>query len=142
MLLLLLLLLVLLLLLPLLLLCPATHWNRPRASPRADGIGDVIVTTTRALPLSSQSRLQHSPNTTHTHYPLSSRTRTTAICEMPLLVHEIDGSEGEDNPPRAKRIRRVFPRPIAKLHLRGELVRVRSRAIAVVDYFARTLFQK
>ena len=30
---------------------------------------------------------------------------------MSLLMHEIDGSEGEDKPPRVKRTRRVFPRP-------------------------------
>ena len=33
---------------------------------------------------------------------------------MSLLMHEIDGSEGRDNPPHVKRTRRVFPRPIYK----------------------------
>ena len=33
---------------------------------------------------------------------------------MSLLMHDIDGSEGRDNPPHVKRTRRVFPRPIYK----------------------------
>ena len=37
-----------------------------------------------------------------------SRTRTATVCDMSLLMHE---SEGEDNPPRVKRTRRVFPSP-------------------------------
>ena len=32
----------------------------------------------------------------------------------PLLMHEIDGSEGVDDPPPVKRTRRVFPRPTYK----------------------------
>ena len=73
----------------------------------------VVVATTRALPPSSQSRLQHSPNT-NTLYTNLSRTRTAAVCDMSLLMHEIDGSEGEDNPRRVKRTRRGFPHPTYK----------------------------
>ena len=64
---------------------------------------------------------------------------------MSLLMHEIDGSEGDINPPRVKRIRRVFPCPTynassacAEMFWCGELIRAGGRAIAVVDYFART----
>ena len=106
----------------------------------------MVTTTRRALPLSSQSRLQHSPNTKHTVLILSSRTRTAAVCDMSLLIHEIDGSEGEDNTPRVKRTRRAFPRPTynasfacADMLWRGEPVRVRCRPTAVVDLFRENL---
>ena len=51
--------------------------------------------------------------TQNTHCSLSSRTRKDAVCvcEMPLFMHELDGSEGEDSPPRVKRTRCVFLRP-------------------------------
>ena len=101
-----------------------------------------MVTTTRALPLSSQSRLQHLPNTETHCYSYLSRTRTAA---------EIDGSEGEDNPPRVKHTRLVFLRPTCKassactLRCSGAAKScgyVRGRAIGVVDYFfARTVFK-
>ena len=79
-----------------------------------------MVATTRALPLSSKSRFQHfSPNTRHT---LLLRTRIcrgrgqpATACDICMsLMPDIDGSEGEDNPPRMKRTRRVFPRPTYK----------------------------
>ena len=48
-------------------------------------------------------------------------------------MHEINGSDGEDNSPRVKRARRVFPRPTykassacAEMLWCGELVRVRK----------------
>ena len=77
---------------------------------------------------------------------LSSRTRTTAACDM-LLTYEIDESVGENKPPRVKRARRVFPCPTyaassacAKILGYGELVRVRSHeAIAAVDYFVEKI---
>ena len=72
-----------------------------------------MVTTTRALPLSSQSRLQSSPNI-HTTHSYLSRARTAAVRDMSLVMHEIDESEGDDNPPHVKRTRRVFPRPTFK----------------------------
>ena len=75
--------------------------------------------------------------------------RTASVWDMLVLMHEIDGSKGDDNPSRVKRTRRVFPRPIytassacSEMLWCGELARVRSRAIAVGDYFARTLSQK
>ena len=78
---------------------------------------------------------------------LSSRTRTATGCDV--LMYEIGGSEGENNPARVKRTRRVFPHltckassACAEMFWCGELVRVRSRAIAVVDYFAITFVQK
>ena len=53
-------------------------------------------------------------------------------------MREIDGSEGEDNPPRVKRTRRAFPRlaykassACAEMLWFSELARVRSQAIAV-----------
>ena len=54
----------------LLLLCPAIRWHTPQASPPCRWDRIVMVTTTRALPLSSQSRSQHSPNTRDTPYCL------------------------------------------------------------------------
>ena len=42
--------------LALLLLCPASHSHTPRASPRADGIGFVILTSTRDPCYSLRSR--------------------------------------------------------------------------------------
>ena len=60
-----------------------------------------------------------------------------------------DGSEGEDNTPRVKRTRRVFPRPTYKASFACALrcsgaanpcEYVRGRAIAVVDYFSRELY--
>ena len=49
---------------------------------------------------------------THTNCTLSSNTKTAAVCDMSLLMHEIDGSEGEDNPSRVNT--RVFPRSTYK----------------------------
>ena len=69
---------------------------------------------------------------------------------MPLLMHEIDKSEGEDNPPRVKRTRRGLPRPTYKVSSACALrcsgaanscKYVRSRAIAVVKYFSRELLE-
>ena len=134
-----------------------------------------MVSTMRALPLSPQSRLQHSPNAKYAllvvvededsrrlrhvdawdqrerggrqnaHYSLSSRTRTAAVCDMSLLMHEIDGSEvedkthtarcrrgrgrclmneidgseREDNPAHVKRTRRISLAAPTKLHMRA-----------------------
>ena len=114
----------------------------------------VIVTTTRALPLSSQSRLQHSPNT---------RTYTTTTTTILVFVDDEDSrrlqhvvvhardprerGEGEDNP----RTRRVFPHPTypaykapsaCALRCSGAANTcecVRSRAIAVADCFSLQL---
>ena len=110
-----------------------------------------MVTTTRASPLSSQSRLKHSPNTRQTLHTATVlvpvETRTAAVCDM-LFMHEIDGSDGEDNPPRVKRTRRVFPRPTYEassacaLRCSGAANSrecVRSQATAVVDHFSRQL---
>ena len=69
-----------------------------------------MVTTTRALPLSSQSV---AIATQDTHYSYSSRTRTAAVCDLSLL-YEIYGSEGGDNPPGVKRTQRAFPRTAYK----------------------------
>ena len=110
-----------------------------------------MVTTTRASPFSSQSRLQRSPNTylvTHTTRRRGQEQPPSATYS-PLLMNKINRSEGEDKPPSVKRTRRVIPRPTYKTSsacvgmLRcGELVRLRSRAIAIVDHFARTLSEK
>ena len=69
----------------------------------------------------------------NTHYSLSSKTRTAAVCDISLLMHEIDGIEEEDNPPRVMRTRRIFPRPACKASSAcaevlwfGELVGVRT----------------
>ena len=62
---------------------------------------------------------------------------------MSSLMHEIDGREGGENPPRLERTWRVFHRPIYKassacaLRFSGaanSCEYVRSRAVAVVDY--------
>ena len=67
------------------------------------------------------------------------------------FMHEIDGSEGEDSPPRVKHTRRVFPRPTYKASsacavrcsgAANSCVYVRVRAIAVVDYVSRELLFK
>ena len=42
------------------------------------------------------------------------RTKTTAAYDMSLLMHEIDGNEGRDNPSRVKRTQRAYPRPTYK----------------------------
>ena len=106
--------------------------------------------TTRALPLSSQSRLR-THQTKETHYSCLSRARTAAVCDMSLLMLEIDLSEGEDNPPCLKRTRRGFPHPsykassVCALRCSGaanSCVYVRSQAIAVVAYFSRELIEK
>ena len=39
------------------------------------------------------------------------RGQSPSATRMPLLVHEIDGSEGEDKPRRVKRTRHDIPRP-------------------------------
>ena len=70
----------------------------------------TINVSTRPLPLSSQSVTRHC--TTY-YYSYLSRTRTAAVCDMSLLMREIDGSRGEDYPARVKRTRRVF-RPTYK----------------------------
>ena len=84
-------------------------------------------------------------------YSYLSRTRTAAVCEMSLFMHEIVGGEEEDNPPRVKRTRRVFPRPTYKGSYVCALIYsgaanpceyVRGRAIAVVDYYSRELCSK
>ena len=87
---------------------------------------------------------KHTTHTTAT-YSYLSRTRTAShrLRQMSLM-HETDGSEGEDVPPGVKRTRRF---PWAHLQIiicvcseilwSGELVGVRSRAIAVVDYFKK-----
>ena len=113
----------------------------------------VMVTNTRALPLSSQSRLPLSIRQTETHttyYSYLSRTRPAAFCDLSLLMHDIDRSQGEGNPARVKRTRRVFPRPTDKASsacaLRcsgaansGECVR--NRAIEfVADFVSRVFF--
>ena len=54
----------------------------------------------------------------HDDYSYLSRTRTAAVCDVSLLMHEIDGSEGEDNPPIVKRTSRAFHALPTKLHLR------------------------
>ena len=70
---------------------------------------------------------------------------------MSLMMLEIDGSEGEDDPPCLKRTRRGFPRPtyeassVCALRCSGAAnlrVYVRSRAIAAVDYFPESFVQK
>ena len=88
--------------LALLLLCPASHSHTPRASPRADGIGFVMVTSTRDPCYSPRSRdcgiCQTFNADTHKHFLLS-RTRTAAVCDMSLLLaHEIDDSGGRRQP--------------------------------------------
>ena len=40
-----------------------------------------------------------------------STASTAAVCDISLLMREIDGIEGEDNPPRVKGTGRVFPPP-------------------------------
>ena len=62
-----------------------------------------MATAAKALPLSSQSFAIASfdkHGETHHYYSYLSRTRTAAVCNMSLLIQKIDGSEGEDNPPR------------------------------------------
>ena len=129
---------------------PPAHTS-DRTTCRWDHV--VMVTTTRALPLSSQSRLQHSPNTeTHTTTTRICRGRgQPPICNMSFWMHEIDGNNGEDNPPRVKRTRRVFPRPIYEASsaralrcsgVANSCEYVRGRAIAVVDCFSRELCSK
>ena len=95
-----------------------------------------MVTTTRALPLSSQSRLQHSTNNEHTTRRRG-RGQPPSATYMSSLTHEIDGSERQDNPTRVKSTRRVIPRLTYKASSAcagmlwcDELVRVRTRAIA------------
>ena len=50
----------------------------------------------------------------HTIRTCRGRGQPAAVCDMSLLMHEIDRSKGEDNPPRAKRTWRVLPRPTHK----------------------------
>ena len=76
----------------------------------------LMVTTTRALPLSSQSRLHHSPSARHTLLLVfvedeDSRRLRHVVVDQRHVMHEIDGSEGEDIPPHVKGTRRLFPRP-------------------------------
>ena len=94
-----------------LLLCPDIHWHTSGLTTnRWDRI--VMVTTTRALPLSSQSRLRIR-QTQDTHYSYLSRARVATVCDMLML--EIDLNKGEDNPPCLKCTRRGFPRPACKV---------------------------
>ena len=111
----------------------------------SDGDGDDYESLPTLVAVAIAAFAKHK---THHSY-LSSMARTAAVCDMSLLTHEIDGSEGADNPPGVKRTRRVFLRPTdeassacAEILWYGEPVRVRSRAIAVVDCFARTLSKK
>ena len=78
---------------------------------------------------------------------LSSRTRTAAVCDMHVVIDA--RNRRERGTTLLKRTRRVTPRPIykaasacAEMLWCGELERVHSLAIAVVDYFERTLFEK
>ena len=86
---------------------------------------------------------------THYYYSYLSRPMTAAVCNISLM-HEIDLSEGGDNPARAKRTRHDFPRPIynassaCALNCSGAANScecVRSRAIVGVVIFSRTIFK-
>ena len=78
---------------------------------------------------------------THTHVP--SRTRTATVCNGRVVVTARDRRERGGRPPSSREAHPVcLPRPTFKASLRalrqmvwcGALVRVPSRAIAVVDH--------
>ena len=75
-----------------------------------------MVTTTRALLLSTQLRLQHSPKR-DTSLLLVFVEDADSLRLRHAVVDERDRRERggrEDNPPGVKRTRRVFPRPTYK----------------------------
>ena len=107
----------------------ATHSLTPRQEPMGsesdgneyEGLATLLAAANAAIAIRK-----------HTLLLLSSRTRTAVVCDMPLLMCEIDGSEGEDIPPRLKRTRRTFSGPTykassacAEMLWCGELVRTR-----------------
>ena len=81
-----------------------------------------MVRITRALALSSQSRLHHSQNAkTHYcyhYYPTRFVEDENSRCLRHVVVdaHKKDVFEGEDNPARVNRTRRVFARPTYKAY--------------------------
>ena len=82
----------------LLLLCPTIRWHTPQASPRADGIGsdgDDYESLATLVAVVIAAFAKHKD--THNYCSNLSWTRTAAVCDMSVLMHEIDGSEGEDN---------------------------------------------
>ena len=80
----------------------------------------TVMLTARVLPPSSKLRSHHSPRTENTLFNTRiylSRTRTAAVCDMSLLMHEIDGSEGEDQPSSRDAHGLFFLASPTKLHL-------------------------
>ena len=131
----------------------STHLG-PHHTSRWDRI--VMVTGTRALPLSSKSRLQHSSRTRHTNTTTTTTTTPchgrgqTAVCDM-FLMHEVDGSDGGSQPSPREAYTACFPSPhvqsiicvCAEMLWCSEPVRVhiyvRGRSIAFGHYFSREL---
>ena len=106
----------------------------------------VIIATTRALTL-PRSRCCSIRHTQTTRYSSSVVVEDEDSRRLQHAV--VDARYRGDNPPRVKGTPRVFPRPTYKASSActemlwcGKLFRVRSRAIAVVDYVATTLSKK
>ena len=70
----------------------------------SDSDGDDYESLATLLAVAIAALVKHN---THCYYSYLSRTRTAAVCNVSLLMLEIDGSEGEDDSPRVKRTRRV-----------------------------------
>ena len=114
----------------------------------------VMVTTTRALPLSSQSRLHHSPNTRHTLLLRAricrGRGQPATVCDIYVVDARNRRERGEKQPSSREAHIPCFPSAhlqsltcvCAKFLWSGELVGVHSRTIAVVGFFSRGLSSK
>ena len=84
--------------------------------PDSDGEDYESLATLLAVALAALSK-----HKTHTTRTCRGRSRqTAAVYDSSLFMHEIDGSEGEDNSPRVKRT--VFPRPAYKASSACEII--------------------
>ena len=77
----------------------------------SDGDGDDYESLATLVVVAIVTFAEQRDTHYYCYYSYLSRTRTAAVCDMPWLMHDIDGSEGEDHPPRVKRTRRVFGHP-------------------------------